>query len=69
MMGFRMQVALIALVLVMVPYRVQGQLNLYYGYTPGELNEFIAGTVSVKLPSLNVAELWHYRRRGSWWRR
>ena len=46
-MGLKMEVVLLALAMVMVPCQVQGQMNLYYGYTPGELNEFIAGTVSV----------------------
>ena len=47
-MGFKMQ-ALIVLAMVVSPCLVGAQFNnLYYGYTPGELEEFIGRTVSLK---------------------
>ena len=46
MMGCKMQaVALVFLVTALAPCMVVGQGNLFYGYTPQELDEFIGRTV------------------------
>ena len=51
--------------MAIVPNQVKGQFKLYYGYTPWELEEFIAKTVSVKTwVVLGRVDIGFFRRRG-----